>query len=97
MERLGASFDKGTCQKKETSSTQHRWSVPWHSSWSRHMKPSRWMDVKTHTHTRKLNLALPRSSLLIIYKSLNNNINYGDTVYDQPNNWSLSEKIESMK
>ena len=29
-------------RKKETSSTQHGWFVPWHSNWSRQMKFSRW-------------------------------------------------------
>ena len=47
---------------------------------------------------RKLNLTLPRSALLIIYKSLiRPHLDYGDTVYDQPNNSSLSEKIESLQ
>ena len=47
---------------------------------------------------RKLNLTLPRSSLLIIYKSfIRPHLDYGDIVYGQPNNSSLSEKIESLK
>ena len=53
---------------------------------------------------RKLNLTLPRSSLslslslLIIYKSfIRPYLDYGDIVYDQPNNSSLSEKIESLQ
>ena len=47
---------------------------------------------------RKLNLTLPRSSLLIIYKSfIRPHLDYGDIVYDQPNNSSLSEKIESLQ
>ena len=41
---------------------------------------------------------LPRSSLLIIYKSfIRPHLDYGDIVYDQPNNSSLSEKIESLQ
>ena len=43
--------DEGTWHRKETSSTQHRWSVPWHFNWSTQMKPSCWMDVNTNTHT----------------------------------------------
>ena len=47
---------------------------------------------------RKLNLTLPRFSLLIIYKSfIRPHLDYGDIVYDQPNNSSLSEKIESLQ
>ena len=47
---------------------------------------------------RKLNLTLPRSSLLIIHKSfVRPHLDCGDIVYDQPNNSSLSEKIESLQ
>ena len=47
---------------------------------------------------RKLNLTLPRSSLLIIYKSsIRPHLDCGGIVYDQPNNSSLSEKIESLQ
>ena len=50
---------------------------------------------------RKLNLTLPRSCLLIIYKSfIRPHLDYGphlDIVYDQPNKSSLSEKIESLQ
>ena len=45
-----------------------------------------------------MNLSLPRSSLLTIYKSfIRPHINYGDVIYDQPNNSSLSDKIESVQ
>ena len=47
---------------------------------------------------RKLNLTSPRSPLLIIYKSfIGPHLDYGDIVYDQPNNSSLCEKIESLQ
>ena len=47
---------------------------------------------------RKMNLSLPRSSLLIIYKSfVRPHLDYGDVIYDQPNNSSLSDKIESAQ
>ena len=47
---------------------------------------------------RKLNLTLPRSSLLITYKSfIRPHLDYGHIVYDQPNNSSLSEKLESLQ
>ena len=47
---------------------------------------------------RKMNLSLPRSSLLTIYKSfVRPHLDYGDVIYDQPNNTSLSDKIESVQ
>ena len=47
---------------------------------------------------RKMNLSLPRSSLLTIYKSfVRPHLDYGDVIYDQPNNSSLSDKIESVQ
>ena len=46
---------------------------------------------------RKTNLSLPRSSLLTIYKSfVRPHLDYGDVIYDQPNNTTLSDKIESV-
>ena len=42
---------------------------------------------------RKLNCTLPRSSVLIIYKSfISLHLDYGDISYDQANTLSLSEK-----
>ena len=47
---------------------------------------------------RKMNLSLPRSSLLTIYKSfVRLHLDYGDVIYDQPNNSNLSDKIESVQ
>ena len=47
---------------------------------------------------RKMNLSLPRCSLLTIYKSfVRPHLDYGDVIYDQPNNSSLSDKIESVQ
>ena len=47
---------------------------------------------------RKMNLPLPQSSLLTIYKSfVRPHLDYGDVIYDQPNNSSLSDKIESVQ
>ena len=48
--------------------------------------------------TKKLNLSLPRSSLITIYESfVRPHLDYGDIIYDQPNNASLSDKIESVQ
>ena len=47
---------------------------------------------------RKLNLPLPGSSLLIIHKSfIRPHLDHGDIVYNEPNNSSLSKKIESLQ
>ena len=47
---------------------------------------------------RKMNLLLPRSSLLAIYKSfVRPHLEYGDVIYNQPNNSRLSDKIESVQ
>ena len=47
---------------------------------------------------RKMNLLLPCSSRLTIYKSfVRPHLDYGDVIYDQPNNSRLSDKIESVQ
>ena len=47
---------------------------------------------------RKMNLSLPRSSLLPMYKSfVRPHLDYGDVIYDQPNSSSLSDKIKSVQ
>ena len=47
---------------------------------------------------RKMNLLLPRSSLLTIYKSFSRlRLDFVDVIYDQPNNSRLSNKIETSQ
>ena len=47
---------------------------------------------------RKLNLLLPRSSLLTVYKCfIRPHLDYGDVIYDQPNISSLANKIKSVQ
>ena len=47
---------------------------------------------------RKMNLLLPRSSLLTIYKSfVRPHLDYGDVIHDQANNSCLSDKIETVQ
>ena len=47
---------------------------------------------------RKLSALLLRQSLLTIYKSfIRPHLDYGDVIYDQPLNESLSNKIESVQ
>ena len=57
----------------------------------RHLK-----KITNSINLRKQNLTLPRSFLLMTYKSCSRpNLDYGDIVYDQRNN--LSETIESQQ
>ena len=47
---------------------------------------------------RKLSTLLPRQSLRTIYKSfIRHHLDYGDVIYDQPLNESLSSRIESVQ
>ena len=46
----------------------------------------------------KLSTLLPRQSLLTIYKSfIRTQLDYGDVIYDQPLNESLSNRIEFIQ
>ena len=46
----------------------------------------------------KVSLLLLRSSLLTIYKSfVRPHADYGDVIYDEPNNSRLSDKIETVQ
>ena len=62
------------------------------------------IDVKIKKATvginlmHKLNRLLPRSSLITIYKCfIRPHLDYGDVIYDQPNLFSLANKIESVQ
>ena len=67
-------------------------------NFSEHINEKLIKVTKSINLLRKLNLTLPCSSLLIIYKSfIRPRLDYGDIVYDQPNNSYLSEKIESLQ
>ena len=47
---------------------------------------------------KKMNLLLPRTSLLTIYKSfVRPHLDCGDVIYDQPNNFRLSDKMETVQ
>ena len=47
---------------------------------------------------RKLRLSVPRHSLITIYKSfIRSHLEYGDLIYDQPNNAAFSNKLESIQ
>ena len=46
----------------------------------------------------KLNLLLPLSSLLTVYKCfIRHHLGYGDVIYNQPNLSSLTNKVESVQ
>ena len=48
--------------------------------------------------TKRLSKVLPRHSLLTIYKSfVRPHLDYGDMLYNQPNNKSLCQKIENIQ
>ena len=47
---------------------------------------------------RKLSALLPRQNLFTIYKSfIRPHLDYGDVIYDQPHNESLTNRIESVQ
>ena len=47
---------------------------------------------------KRLSKMLPQHSLLTIYKSfVRPYLDYGDILYDQPNNKSLCQKIETVQ
>ena len=47
---------------------------------------------------KKLSNTLPRDALLTIYKSfVTPHLDYGDTIYDQPQNESFCNKLESIQ
>ena len=53
---------------------------------------------KKEYQSLKLYNILPRNALLAIYKSfVLPHLDYGDIVYDQPNNHSFSNKIEAVQ
>ena len=47
---------------------------------------------------KKLREILPHNSLLTIYKSIvRSHLDYGDVIFDQPNNQSPSDKVEAVQ
>ena len=67
-------------------------------NFSEHINEKIKKAVKGISVIKKLNVTLPCSSLLTIYKSfIRPHLDYGDVIYDQLNNNRLSEKIESIQ
>ena len=47
---------------------------------------------------KKLNNTLPRKALLTLYKPfVRSHLDYGDIIYDQPNNESFCNKLETVQ
>ena len=63
-----------------------------------HIKEKIKKVTKAISIIRKMNLPLPRSSILTTSKSfVEPHLDCDDVIYDQPNNSSLSDKIESAQ
>ena len=55
-------------------------------------------SMKGTGFVKRLSKMLPRHSLLTIYKSfVQSHLDYGDIIYDQPNNKSLCQKTEATQ
>ena len=62
-----------------------------------HLKEKMPKAYKGTAVLRKLQNIIPKNFLLTIYKSfIRPHLDYGDIIYDQPNNGSSSQKIESI-
>ena len=63
-----------------------------------HIKEKISKAVKGICIIKKLSNVLPRKSLITIYKSfVGRHIDYCDFIYDQPNNESFCQQIESVR
>ena len=67
-------------------------------NFSHHIKEKISKACKDIGVIRKLHYILPRHSLLTIYKSfIRPHLDYGDIIYDQPNNQAFSNKLEAVQ
>ena len=63
-----------------------------------HIKEKMSKAIKSIGIIQKLSKTRPRNSLITIYKSfVRLNLDYGDIIYDQPNNESFTQKIERIQ
>ena len=76
--------------RRETSSTQLCWPVPWHSNCFRIMKPLGWMDASTHTHTHTHTRILTHNCTRA---ALNNSF-----IFNNSFNWNtkVNEKVQKL-
>ena len=66
-------------------------------NFSYHIKKKMFKAMNGIRIIRKLNEALPRHSLITIYKSfLRPRLDHGDIIYDEPNKKNLNQKIEKI-
>ena len=67
-------------------------------NFSHHIKEKTSKVCKGIGVIRKFHYILPKHSLLINYKSfIRPHLDYGDIIYDQPNNQALSNKLEAVQ
>ena len=67
-------------------------------NFNHHIKEKMTKAMKGISVIKRLSKALPRKSLLTIYKSfVRPHLDYRDTFYDQPNNKSFCQKIETVQ
>ena len=65
-------------------------------NFNHHIKEKMTKAMKGIGVIKRLSKMLPQHSLLTIYKSfVRRHLDYGDTLYDQPNNKSFCQKIET--
>ena len=67
-------------------------------NFNHHIKEKMTKAMKGISVIKRSSKALPRKSLLTIYKSfVRPHLDYRDTFYDQPNNKSFCQKIETVQ
>ena len=94
--------DEGTWQRHSVEYSQHNIADPYASTMyqtsCKRKKPSRWNSINTHTHTRKLQNLLPRTTLTTIYTAFYiPHLDYEDILYNQVFNSSFHDRLESIK
>ena len=63
-----------------------------------HIKEKKFKELKGIGIIKKLSKSLPRYPLVTIYTSfVRSHLDYGDIIYDQPNNKSFTEKTERIQ
>ena len=80
------------CSTQKTFGYEFGWETKLWSSYN-------WKNCKSQQSViKKIHNVLPRRALLTIYKCfIRPNLDYGDFIYDQPNNGSFFSKIESVQ
>ena len=67
-------------------------------NFNQHLKAAMDKTTKGISILRKLRYYIPRSSLITLYKSfIRSHLDFADVIYDQPNNKTFCDKIESIQ